>query len=351
MAERVISERVISRKIVKSKNPLVRKFERFGAAAKGIFMGPVFFLLAIGLLIYSEGFSRSSEIISTLSLETASEVTADSGTHKLQGTAVLVNGPVNADEVGDVLYFNSKVEMYEQVKETKRETVTTVENGVEVEEVIEREVLVDKWVERSSRELWADFKLGKYTVKAASAKDKLNLEKGEYYQDFFGDYEKVAAGSTRSPELGDVRLTVNYLPLDDELIVIGDISGETISTGEVFIVSNMTDAELLTNLESAEKTQFFVLKAVAWFLLTLGFGAIFGPVLALLDFIPIAGKVANGAAGFIGAILALILVVVVSLLVKFWWLVLILCGVGFVGLIVLLVVLVGKKKDNREEKE
>jgi hypothetical protein len=153
-----------------------------------------------------------------------------------------------------------------------------------------------------------------------------------------------------TPELGDYRIVVNYLALDTELLVIGEISGSTISGGETFIVSNKSDADLVGDLKTAETTMYWVMKGGAWLLLTFGLLMMIGPILSLLDFIPIAGQAANCVASIVAAIIAAGIVLAATLIIKFWYICIALAVLGVIGLVVLLVVLMAKKGDKKEDK-
>ena len=345
MAERIISERVVSRRVVGSANPIARKFRKLKGSITGVCFGPVLIIIAFGLLFYGEKFQRSSKIVEELSLENAEEVTATSGLHKITGVPE-VTTPAEAPEVGNVLYYSYQEQQYQTVEETEYETVTRIENGVEIEETIERVKEVDKWVDITSETKWAEFKLGKYTVKPSGASLKLDLSQKEFREEDGVYYE-----GSKTPYVDDYRIIVQYLTTDAKLIVVGQISGSTISSGgEVFIITNKTDTELISEMKTAETTLYWVLKGATWLLLTLGLLMMIGPILSLLDFIPIAGQAANCAASILAAIISVGIVIAGTLIIKFWWLCLALSVVGVVVLLAILVMLIAKKGGKEEAK-
>lgn len=342
MAERIISERVVSRRVIGSANPIARKFRNLKGSIAGIGCGPILMILALGTLFYGEKFQRSSKIVEQLSLETAQEVTATEGLHKMSGKPV-VSTPANAPEVGDALYYSFAKQQYQEVEETEYETVTTIENGQEVEEEIERVKVVEKWVDLETENKWAEFKLGNYNVKTAGADLRLDLARKEYREDM-GLYHELSSGMSITPEIGDYRKVIEYLTSDTELLIVGQISGSTISSGgEVFIITTKSDAELLSSMKTEETTLYWVSKGASWLLLTIGLLLILGPILSLLDFIPIAGQAANCAATIIAAVISVGIVLAGTLIIKFWWACLALSVIGIVVLVVLLIVLVMKK--------
>jgi hypothetical protein len=333
MSEKIISERVISSKVVQKTNPIVSKFQNISSSFAAACMAPIIFVIGLGILYYSETFTKHSELIANLELKPAIEVTSAKGMHKITGI-VNTNKPLLAPKVGEVIYYDSKTEVYQEVEETERETVTVIEQGQEIEKVIERVKLVEKWVTvETEKPQWAEINLDGIQINPISAKLYMNFgtKQYQYMEDFFnpefGDYIELDSNTMKTPKLGDKKLTVNYLPLQESLIVIGDISQSKISSGETFIISNKTDAELLDQIVSDENTTFWIGKFLAWLFITIAISSILAPILAFTDFIPVAGKIARTIAGILGAILSLIIVIVFSLLIKYWFIVLILFAV------------------------
>jgi hypothetical protein len=351
MAERVISERVVSKRVIGSANPIARKFRALKGSFGGVCIAPVMIIIAFVLLFAGERQKEHSKTVEELSLETASEVTADSGMHKIQGTATITT-PAEAPEVGDVLYYSYKKQEYEEVEKTESYTDTEIENGQEVEVTKERVKIVDEWVDKETKSDWASFKLGKYTIDTEDAKKEFDYSSKEYREDLWGDYDEYT-GSSDTADIGDVRIVVDYLPTDTELLVVGEITGSEIKGGESFIVSNKSDSELVSDLKSEETAIYWIMKVGSWLLLTLGFMMILGPILSLLDFIPIAGKVANCVASIVGAAVAAGIVLMATLIIKFWYLCIAAAVLGIVALVTMLVLLIVKKggKDDKDGKK
>lgn len=363
--ERIISERVVGKKVIGSANPIARKFRALKSSFGGVIMAPILVIIAIGLLWYGESFKKSSAVVESLNLETANEVSSDaSGMHKISGVPSEVEDITvpNTDIAGDfegLLYYSFTLQAFEEVEETETKTETVVEEGKDVE--VEKEVvkLVQKWVDKETKSDWASFKLGSITVVADSASKKVNTKSAEYSEKLVteGDqfvYKYVSKdGVTTDPAIDDKRIQVRYLSDDQDMIVIGEISNGEITGGETFIVSNMSDSQLFENLKNTEMTIYWVLKFVVWVLLTIGIMSLLGPVLSLLDFIPIAGKAASCAASVVAGVISFLVVLFATLIIKFWWLFLILLVLGVVGLIILIVMLVMKSSggDEDEKKE
>jgi len=308
----------------KIKNSFFTKFKNLGLSFKALLIAPILILAAIGLVYFSESFDRSSKIVEKLDLEKAIEMTDSEGTHKIQGSPI-IKEPAKAPNVGDTLYYTYVVEEYAQVEEKKEETTTETVNGETKTTTTEKTELVDKWTEVSTtQDHWATFKLGDITIIPNSASKKLDYTVEEYWVDEFGDYMRFETEDDATPILGDQRMFVTYLNIDTDLIVIGDVSedsegNKSIKSGETFIITNKTDSELISNMQASENATYWFVKIIALVLLVIGFKGLVAPLLALTDFIPLVGKAANSVATGVAVVLAVIVITIVSLVVKFWW--------------------------------
>ncbi len=351
MSEKIVSERVVSSKKVEKQGYVQEKWGNLKESMSAFCMAPLLILVAIGLLFYSEGFHKSSEILKGLPLEKASEVVGESGLKMIEGGVVL-ESTLEAPGVGEVLYYDLVKEEFEEVEEVDIETRTKYEDGEEIEEKVEVTKLVDKWVEKESEAgRWADFLLGKISIDPKDAKLRIDFEQKEYSEDFFGDLEEK---SFSNPDIGDMRVVVNYLTVDEDLIVVGELSGNSIEGGDEFIVTNKSADKLMTDIQNEETFWYWFLKFLIWLLFTIGMTSIVGPILALLDFIPLVGSAAKTVAGIISAVIAFIIVLIASILIKFWWLFLIVAVLAVVGMVVLLLFLwkkLAKKKGEEKEKK
>lgn len=350
MNKTVIDERIVSSKVVKKTGYLSEKWGNLKQSLSAFCLAPVLIVIALGLMFYGEFFHKSSAVVADLPLLSATEVGNNQGLVKISGEAVVANS-IEAPEVGEVLYYDYKVEIYQEVEEKEIEYRTRVEDGVEYEDEVEKTVLVEKWVEEESDgPNWADFKLGNISVVPTGADARLDYEeKVLYLPADEEEWSELGTNQKITPELDDERMTIRYLDLDEELIVIGEVSGGKIAGGDEFIVTNRGDAELIAGLKSEENMWYWVMKFIIWLLLFIGLSSIVGPVLAVLDFIPLVGSAARWVGGVIGAILALIIVVVGTLLIKFWWLWLILIVLLVAVLAVILVYYMKKNKTDGEK--
>lgn len=347
--ERIVSERVVSSRVIGSSNPILKRFGRLKGSIGGLCAAPVLVIIGFLVLFGGERLTKKSEVVEELSLEQAIEVTADSGTHKLAGVPTIEEA-AKAPEFGNTLYYNYRLEEYREVEEVETETVTRVENGKEIEDTIERTKIVEKWVEEESRSEWATFKLGTYTIKPSGAKMEFDYMTKTYYEDYF-EFTELDSGRTITPELGDRRIVIDYLAVDEDLIVVGDISGNTISGGDTFIISNKNDEELITELKSEENMIYWAMKVGAWFLFTIGIMSLLGPILSIIDFIPLVGKSASCAASIVAGLISLGIVLAGTIIIKYWLICLVLLVFGVFGLAALLAYLVASKSDGKKKEK
>lgn len=356
MAEKVISQRVVSEKVVSQPGILGKvgnKFNDIGVSIGGLCAVPFIFLIALGLLIYSENTFKHSEVVVDLPLEQASEVAGQNGLKKFQGD-MFVENPLNAPQIGDVAYYSYKIEEYKEVEETRQSTETVVENGQNVERTIEETVLVEKWIEEESDTEWASIRVGDIAVRPDKAKLELEYNK-KTFLDKDADNATVWSEQTVdsfTPKVGDRRLSVTYLPIGESLLIVGEVSNNTVASGDVFIVSNKSDAQLTSDLESQENTMYWVIKGAAFFFFFISIMTLVRPVLEFVEIIPIAGKAASTAATFIGLTLAFLIVLIGTFVVKFWWLFLgLFIASLFVGGFLIYKYAVGRKVDSVETVE
>lgn len=152
-------------------------------------------------------------------------------------------------------------------------------------------------------------------------------------------------GQSVSSKVGTTRALVKSLSVNNqEFIVVGELNANQIKSGDPFIITNKTDTELVSNLQSSENTQRTMLIAAAWISCFIGFSMIFAPILELVSWIPLFGNAAKFAAGVISMILATILVLMGYLFIKFWFVFVILLVVSVVLAIFLVFKVVTSKK-------
>jgi len=347
MSERIISEKIISSKKLGSSNPILRKFRNFKSSCAGLVAAPILILISLGVLFYGEKFEKSSKVVEDLDLISASEAEDKKGMQKFNGK-IKITDPIENDYIQGAVYISYKSQEYREVE--KKETVTETVNigGDDVEQTKEITKIFDEWVDIDTKIQWAEFKVGDISIDPNEADLQFDFDSKKFYlskedQYYYDEYEEVSTSPV--PVIGDKRLVFDYVSSEDELVIVGEISNGKVKDGEVFIISNKSASALLQDLKSSESAMYWGLKFLSWLLMTIGFLSILGPILSIADFIPIAGKAASCVGSIVAGVLSLIIVTLLTLLIKLWWL----CLGGFIlifiGLSVLLVVLIVKKKE------
>lgn len=160
-------------------------------------------------------------------------------------------------------------------------------------------------------------------------------------------FEEIDSSLSIVPQIGDQKITYQYLKNNSNLIVIGEIRGNQVKDGKPFIVANISDTELVNKMKGEENFLYWFLKVISVLFLCLGFSSLISPILAFTDLIPIAGKAVSCVGFVISLILSVMIVVLVTLLIKFWLMFIV--G-GVLLFIILIAVLIFVKRKRNEKK-
>ncbi len=328
-------ERIVSETVVGSSNPIARYGRSLVDSIKGIGTGFIMVLIGFVILYWSVGMKENSGAVAKLPLTPAESVSASqAGLVKITGKPTLAASLVAPKSSENVVYYKYTTEEFRKVEQTKTSYKTVQQNGQDVQQTVESKEYVDTWVPVSSDEKWASFKLGSVAIEPQPANANFNL-KTIYSQETPLPAATNAALVTPITYAGKTanalpatktRDVVVGIPADQNLIIVGEINNGIIRSGDPFIISNKTDAEIVGDLKSAENTKFWLMKGAAWFFLAFGLMGIFGPVFALLNILPGVGSAVSGIMFVIFAIVAALLVAIGSLVIKFWFI--------FLGLII-----------------
>ncbi len=356
------TERVISSRVVGSSNPIAKKVRSISSSIKGVGCG--FIMLIIGLvLIYQSvyGVKEYSKILAALPMQEASESMGNEELVKVKGM-VDVPTPVeysyekcaNAQCFGETtpsktelaLYLSIDKQRFEIVEHVRTETRTRDVGGDEVEEQVEVKEYKEEWVSKEKKTLWADFTLnGKVTVKGSpDTKLMIETEEKEVADVKIDNLSALNYyGQQPSAQVGSTRLVYSYIPLSlpaPEYIVTGRMETNTIRSGDPFIVTDMTESQLIQALGDEENFTRWAFAIGSWVLTFIGLSMIMAPIIELVDWIPLFGWGAKAAATGLAFVIATVLVLGSWLILKFWWLILLLT----IALIALAVYLVAKKR-------
>ena len=288
----------------------------------GIFIGIILFGLAFLPAWCSENVEKVSRIVEETPMTTLADAGSVEGLIKVQG------------EPSDVDYIDFEAECENYVREDVFWYEWTLSEYTEHEETYEdsngntRTRMVEDWEEQESESEVADFSLEDVAVQPGEARVLL--------VDFDSCDDKG------EEQLGEEWLHAEYKPVDDlgNLLVIGEKTGESISSGHPFIVTDLTSPALVARLESEEKAARILLTILTIVLFFISFNLIIGPLLFMLKFVPVIGGGLRTMIGIGSLILAVIMTFILKFIIAFWWLVLII-------LIVLIVLLVSASKKKK----
>ena len=364
MTERVISEKIVKKPNILTNNPIINKLKDIASSIKNVFLGMLLVLLGLGVIVISvRGVREDSKTVASLEMISPNELSNKSGMIKLKGKISVDNPlvysfntcadigcymPFDTKTYDNILYLKVKYERLEPVEKTETETRTIVKDGQEVEQTIEKKYWEEEWVTKKEEDAWATFKIGGVDIKnPSSARLYANMQTVNFDNVYLSGLGTVTrpVGETFSSDLGRVRLTMSYIPVDTNLdwIVVGNINNGAIMGGEPFILTDKDEQTLVNDLASSEKTSRRIIKIVAWLLLTIGFTLMVGPILEVLEIVPVLGSLTKWIIILVFAIISAIIVVIGSVIVKFWYIFIIL----LLGSLVWAVKAIASKRSNK----
>lgn len=303
------TERVISSRVVGSSNPIAKKFRSISGSIKGLGCGCI--MLVIGLvLIYLSvfGVKEYSKILEALPLNTATDVTADAEIVKIQGEITALDpvsytyqkcadtncfGSITTVTTEPSYYVSVQKQRFEIKKYTHTETRTKDVGGSEVEEQVEVTEYKEEWVTKDSDILWAELTLDEKIKVTGSDSTRLLLDLSEKTVNNV-KIENLEAlnnyGQVASSAVGSTRLVYSYLPIPEagtEFIVTGSLVNNTISAGDPFIITTLSNDELIKTLGEEENFTRLAYAIGSWVLTFLGLTMIMAPILELVNWIPL----------------------------------------------------------------
>jgi len=309
-------EKIVARRVVTPQGPIKGFFSGLAASIKGIATGLILIVVSF-VLVYNFAFQKEhSKVLESLELKTPDQAMDYNGMVKIHGVPDISTMVVEPNTNKDQLMYRTVAEEY-AVREVKK-TRSYEQNGQTIEEdYIE---YTPDWQVKSDTTKWSEFKLGKIDINPGNAKLKFN------YSTIFEKTEDVPYNNALPEDqlvgiAQKMRVTVTGVAKDADIIVVGSNSNNKIASGEegTFFISNMTDAELLGSQKSAEKTSFWIMVAISWFMMTTGFTMLFGPITKILNIIPGVGGLFSGLLFFVFGILSAVIIFISYLGMKYWW--------------------------------
>lgn len=281
----------------------MKKSQTLAGAIAGVFFGILLILGSPVALWYAENQDTAKDFAS------ATQVDASSGTDgyvSFTGTPEVANPLACVEGQNSCLYYKDATQkLVTKIEEqcgTVSQDARIIQNTVmECDEdgnceqcyQVERDV----WETQSTDEQFGSASVGAYTVNFTSAALMLGLEE-----------------TTITQTTTDRNVWTTF-PVPTQLTVAGDANGGVISSAEkTFVLSPYDQAQTLSELESRDSTMGWMLRAITFAMLFIGFGSIFGPISYfshLLRKIPLIGPFIKEASGLIVGVVSFILAAVV----------------------------------------
>ena len=159
-------------------------------------------------------------------------------------------------------------------------------------------------------------------------------------KEFYNETFEISYPSWKSEDqLVDVpqkeRIQISGVSFDDDVIVVGYLENDSISTGNedgTYFVSNKSDKQLVQDQANDEKWAWRIKVIITWFMMTLGFTMLFGPITHILGIIPGLGKLLDSLLFVIFGIISAVILFFAYVGMKYWWLLMliVLGGIGFI---------------------
>jgi transmembrane protein TMEM43 len=309
MKERVISEKVVSERVIGSSSGV----SRFGRKVKGkissrlggVGLGLLLIIASFFVVWYSESFEKSADLVASLPVLSVEEAASSSGVIKVQGA--ITSTPIKAPlENKDVIYYRHTKEELEMVTVTETDTQVIERDGQDIEQTIERLVEKPTWVNKIDNDQWAEVVLDNKITVVPSGADR-----------------KISLSTIYSKEEDKMREKIEALLPETNLLVVGEINNNKIEGGSPFIMTTQSNDSLVASLESSEKTMWWFLKLATLLLFGFGLYSVFGPLLLILDAIPILGNIGKTGLFVVTMLIGLIFTVLSSIIIAFWYIILI----------------------------
>lgn len=304
-----------------------------GKILRGIGFGLIAIVLAFVVIFNSvNGVEENSKSIGALTLQSVGEVGDTRGQVKVFGEistesplalelfkceSVFCFDPETIFSEDDMIYYSVELQRFEVTRTIDK----SEESASGATETVSYE---NEWITYFEEEKWADVNLEGIELapdKARIIADKESEElEGVYIEDLepLDTYDRTP--DQDEPEFGTTRALVTYIPQDDrEYIVVGEKRNSGITGGDNHIITDQTDAQLIERLGGEETATRWLLRGLAFLLLTFGFTSMLSPILVFTDWIPVAGQIARGAATTVSAIIAGIIVLSTVFFLNFWW--------------------------------
>jgi len=277
------------------KSPFEKYQNKFSTSLSTLFMGLILFIIGFVLLGYSEGSLKESNTVQGLPLINAETITRNTGLVKITGypePSCQINVPACEE---NLLYYKK----------------------------IREEEVDGKYVPVREDESWTNFKMGPVFVQPANSKSLLDLK----------EKSRIESQEVRDGKTVKYREIITGIPDTEKLIIVGELSNGEIKSGSLFVVSNKTNKEIISDLKEGKMMNWWIFKLSALLLLTLGIGAFVLPIIVFLDIFPEFGWILTSLVFLSSLIFSFIFVFLSTVMLTYWWLIFVLAGFVIITLV------------------
>jgi len=269
-------------------------------AIVGVFFGIILIPVGFYLAYHSE-----ARLINHGKVFESVEMAQPDAAKAQEGELVKISGQAEGEFItipewdGQALYVYTEVEEYEREEDA--------EGDVDYE-----------WKTVDSDTHWASFTIGSVAVRPQGANA---VGEEEVYSGYKKKFETAfhVGTSADNPEVGDRRKSIEVLDATRPVIVLGQMSGGTISGGTTFVVSTQSEEQTTETLKSEYKMAKWGMRFGAVMCIFVGIMLIFGPLTMLVGYIPIVGDQISCLFAVIAFAFAALSVTVITLFIKAFW--------------------------------
>jgi hypothetical protein len=152
-----------------------------------------------------------------------------------------------------------------------------------------------------------------------------------------GTYLYSSASCASNEVEGCERVSVSATPIPEgDMTFLGKLSGDSLGKftykDEAFMSASVGDyAQTMSAIKSDDSTKKWIGRFIGFILMWASFSLLVGPITMLLDFIPFVGTMGSSVIRFALGVVAFVITAITIVLVKFWyiWLLLIIGGLGY----------------------
>lgn len=264
-------------------SPFEKYQKKFSTSVSTVILGLIFLIIGFILLGYSEGLIIERNTVKALKLTPIEQLSKTKGMVKLKGVPIQ-NCELNNDECNNNLIYSNLVRF---------------------------ELKGEEWVVISEYDKFISFTLGNILINPKTAVQIHDIQEKSIVES-----QEVINGE--EVQFREITYGVGF---DEELIVVGELIENTISGGNVFIISNKSSDDLNDELIERLDNIWWVTKISAWLLLMLGFIALTIPIIVFLDAFPGLGWLVHAIVLVLGVVFSSIIVFLTTLTLRYWWLI------------------------------